>query len=352
MKKFFALFLSTVLLLSGCASSENSEIISGAGTQNVVSENIPESSDSLDKPESDGTDSVNSEDTSLEGGAETSEESKAETIAPQTSENNELSEESSEIIPESEVLSESNPENAGGSDSSSVPVESTTVTVREQDTESSKPAKTKSKLSVSTKKPEASAASTSAATVTTPVTVPDTAAPELSEEAPEEKPDESTQGFYVSGTKLFDANGNEFVMRGINHPHSWFKNQDETALAAIAKTGANCVRIVCSDGQQYTKDSADTLLQLVERCKTLEMIAILEVHDITGKDDLSALERTVDYWIEVKEALIGNEAYVMLNIANEWIGTWESDTWTKGYTAAIPRLREAGIKNTDRKSVV
>lgn len=356
MKKFFVLFLSTVLLLSGCASSENSEIISGAGTQNVVSENIPESSDSLDKPEADGTDSVNSEDTSLESGAETSEESKAETIAPQTSENNELSEESSEIIqesqdpsesiPESEVLSESNPENAGGSDSSSVPVESTTVMVREQDTESSKPDRTESKPSVSTKKPEASAASTSAATVTTPVTVPDTAAPEFSEETPEEKPDESAQGFYVSGTKLFDANGNEFVMRGINHPHSWFKNQDETALAAIAKTGANCVRIVCSDGQQYTKDSADTLLQLVERCKTLEMIAILEVHDITGKDDLSALERTVDYWIEVKEALIGNEAYVMLNIANEWIGTWESDTWTKGYTTAIPRLREAGIKNT------
>ena len=76
------------------------------------------------------------------------------------------------------------------------------------------------------------------------------------------------------------------------------------------------------------------------------MIAILEVHDITGKDDLSALERTVDYWIEVKDALIGNEAYVILNIANEWVGTWESDTWTKGYTAAIPRLREAGIKNT------
>ena len=25
-------------------------------------------------------------------------------------------------------------------------------------------------------------------------------------------------GFYVSGTKLYDANGSEFVMRGVNYP--------------------------------------------------------------------------------------------------------------------------------------
>lgn len=30
----------------------------------------------------------------------------------------------------------------------------------------------------------------------------------------------SQTGFMVSGTKLLDANGNEFIMRGINHPHS------------------------------------------------------------------------------------------------------------------------------------
>lgn len=159
-------------------------------------------------------------------------------------------------------------------------------------------------------------------------------------------PAEVSGGFTVSGTKLLDANGNEFVMRGINHPHSWFAAQDETALKAIAQTGANTVRIVCGDGQQYNRDSADTLRRLTDMCRELGMVAILEVHDITGKDDLDALAKTVDYWIEVKDALIGSEAYVILNIANEWIGTWESDTWAKGYTAAIPRLREAGIKNT------
>lgn len=162
---------------------------------------------------------------------------------------------------------------------------------------------------------------------------------------PDEEP-AAAAGFRVEGTKLLDANGNEFVMRGINHPHSWFASQDDTALEAIAATGANTVRIVCGDGQQYNRDSAETLKALVEKCRELKMVAILEVHDITGKDDVSLLENTVDYWIDVKDALIGNEAYVILNIANEWVGTWEGEIWRDGYVSAIPKLREAGIKNT------
>ncbi len=160
------------------------------------------------------------------------------------------------------------------------------------------------------------------------------------------EPEETSAGFSISGGQLLDANGNAFVMRGINHPHSWFASQDETALKAIADTGANTVRIVCGDGQQYNRDSAETLSRLIERCKELEMIAVLEVHDITGKDELDKLAKTVDFWIDVKDALIGNEAYAILNIANEWVGTWESDIWAQGYTSAIPRLRAAGIKNT------
>lgn len=163
-----------------------------------------------------------------------------------------------------------------------------------------------------------------------------------------ETTDEQTQqsGFTVSGTKLLDANGNEFIMRGINHPHSWFTAEDDTALEAIAATGANTVRIVCGSGQQYTKDSVESLNKVTDKCKELQMIAILEVHDITGKDNTSLLETAADYWIEVKEALIGKENYVILNIANEWVGTWDGQTWCDGYTSIIPKLRDAGIKNT------
>lgn len=156
----------------------------------------------------------------------------------------------------------------------------------------------------------------------------------------------STGGFSVSGTSLIDANGNEFVMRGINHPHAWFTAQDDTALEAIAAAGANTVRIVCGSGQQYNRDTMDSLNMITDKCRELQMIAVLEVHDITGKDDADLLEAASDYWIDVKDALIGKESYVILNIANEWVGRWDGQTWCDGYTSVIPKLRNAGIRNT------
>ncbi len=153
-------------------------------------------------------------------------------------------------------------------------------------------------------------------------------------------------GFHVSGTKLLDANGNEFVMRGINEAHAWYKAQDQTSINAIAATGANCVRIVCGDGDQYARDSVESLKSVIEMCKNNKLVAILEVHDATGKDEVQYLRNAADYWIQVKDALIGNEKYVILNIANEWCGSWNADIWKEGYTEVIPKLRNAGIKNT------
>lgn len=153
-------------------------------------------------------------------------------------------------------------------------------------------------------------------------------------------------GFAVNGTKLLDANGNEFVFRGVNHAHTWFKDQMDTALEAIAKTGSNSVRIVLSDGYQWQKDDAESVRKIVDKCKELKMIAILEVHDGTGNNSTDALESACNYWIEIKDVLMGNEAYVILNIANEWTGDWNSRLWRDGYVSVIPKLRDAGIKNT------
>lgn len=167
------------------------------------------------------------------------------------------------------------------------------------------------------------------------------------EESSESKPvTASEDGFKVDGTKLLDANGNEFIMRGINHAHTWYLKEDTTAIKAIADTGANTVRIVCSDGQQWTKDSREMLETVIDLCIDNEMIAVVEVHDATGKDDISALRHATDYWIEMKDVLIGKEQYVILNIANEWAGSWDGALWRDGYIEAIPKLREAGIKNT------
>lgn len=156
----------------------------------------------------------------------------------------------------------------------------------------------------------------------------------------------ATNGFYVSGNTLYDATGTPFVMRGINHAHSWFKSDSATAIPAIAATGSNTVRIVLSDGSQYTKDDINSVKNLISLAEQNNLIAVLEVHDATGKDDIASLNSAVDYWISIKDALIGKEDKVIINIANEWYGTWNGSNWADGYKQAIPKLRNAGLTHT------
>lgn len=156
----------------------------------------------------------------------------------------------------------------------------------------------------------------------------------------------TTTGFHTSGTTLYDAKGNPFIMRGINYPYAWYKGQEDTAIPAIARTGTNCIRIVMGDGQQYSKTSLAEIQKLLRLCKDNHLIAIVEAHDATGSDNIQDLENVANYWIEMKNVLIGNEANVILNIANEWTGSWDSSTWASGYQQVIPKLRNAGIKNT------
>lgn len=172
---------------------------------------------------------------------------------------------------------------------------------------------------------------------------PQTALPEETTLAPTET--ETSCGIHVSGTELLSAAGEPFLIRGVNHPHSWFPQEDETALWAMADLGCNAVRIVCGCGILYEKDTAEDLIQLTDLCRELGLAVILEVHDITGQDHPDLLEQVVDYWIEVREALIGRENFVILNIANEWKGQRWGREWGRAYAAQIPRLREAGIRN-------
>jgi len=152
-------------------------------------------------------------------------------------------------------------------------------------------------------------------------------------------------GMYVDGTTLRMQDGSAFVMRGINHSHCWYKEEDLTAFDAISDTGANCIRIVLANGVQWDKDEADEVRKLIEMAKERNMVAIVEVHDGTGDDSIETFRSITNYWVDIADVLKGTEGYCILNIANEWVGSWNSTIWRDGYTEAIPKLREAGIKN-------
>jgi mannan endo-1,4-beta-mannosidase len=153
-----------------------------------------------------------------------------------------------------------------------------------------------------------------------------------------------SQSFTVSGTKLTDANGNEFVIRGVNNPHVWYQKQSLDALNRIAELRANCIRIVW---QTYGRPGQlDTVLN---RCVELEMIPMIELHDATGNPKAEKLLETVSYFKkpEVRSVLLKYEKYVLINLANEWGDYFITpEYWKISYMQAIKLLRNAGIKST------
>lgn len=156
-------------------------------------------------------------------------------------------------------------------------------------------------------------------------------------------------GFSVSGTQLLDANGQPFIMRGVNHPHTWYR--DRTAsFADIAATGANTVRVVLSDGQQWTRNDEADVVNVINLCKANQLICVLEVHDVTGSGEqqtAGTLANAVQYWVDIAGALVGQEDYVIINIANEPFGNGQPvSAWVDGHVDAIETLRNAGLTHT------
>ena len=157
--------------------------------------------------------------------------------------------------------------------------------------------------------------------------------------------DKVHDGLYVDGTMLKTAEGESVILRGVNHAHCWYRSSDETAFAAIADTGANCIRIVCACGIQWDADTEESIAEAIERARALGMLAIVEVHDGTGDNSIDTLVSIADFWCGMAGVLAGTENYCILNIANEWCGSRSAGNWRDGYVKVIPMLREAGISN-------
>ena len=171
---------------------------------------------------------------------------------------------------------------------------------------------------------------------------------ELDTAASSQEPEVSdVEGFHVDGNKLLDVCDNEFVMRGVNMAYTWYKSSAYDQLKAIRNHGANAVRIVLTDGKDYgtSADEASEVKRLIEACRELGMVTILEVHDETGSDKISDLEDAARYFANIADVLKGTEASVIINIANEWHNSSSAENWRNGYLRAIPIIRETGLRH-------
>ena len=155
-------------------------------------------------------------------------------------------------------------------------------------------------------------------------------------------------GFSISNGQLVDNNGTPFIMRGVNYPYTWFQSRNtQQDLAAIAATGANTVRVVLSTGGQWARVPGPQVAQVIQWCKDLRMIAVLEVHDSTGWNDGAAvnISNAVTYWTssDIRTAINGQENFVIINIANEPFGNNTTASYFPNTRDAIIALRNAGL---------
>jgi mannan endo-1,4-beta-mannosidase len=159
-------------------------------------------------------------------------------------------------------------------------------------------------------------------------------------------PAHAATGLHISGRNIVEANGSTFVMRGINHMHTWYAGQTGS-FADIKATGANTVRVVLSGGR-WTANTAADVTNVINLCKTNRLICVLENHDTTGYGEDTAaysLDQAVNYWIGLKSVLVGQENHVVINIGNEPIGNTNPGQWTAATVAAIQKMRTNGFEH-------
>ncbi|MEO3754526.1 cellulase family glycosylhydrolase [Streptomyces sp. B6B3] len=171
----------------------------------------------------------------------------------------------------------------------------------------------------------------------------------LGQAARAESPAPLATGLHIDDGRLVESTGNDFVIRGVNAAHTWYTDRTSQSLADIKALGANTVRVVLSSGNQWTRNDAADVSNVIAQCKANRLICVLEVHDTTGYGEQSAavsLDVAANYWIDIQSALAGQEDYVILNIGNEPYGNNNYAGWTADTRAAIQKLRNAGFDHT------
>lgn len=167
-------------------------------------------------------------------------------------------------------------------------------------------------------------------------------------------------GFHTDGVRLLDANGKEFLMRGYNYSYAWQKDWWGAAFSTAKKYNCNALRIQLSDGQNSSLGGycgANQVSDLIRSCKDNHFIGVFNVQDTGGGNDANVLLHAADYWVGIKNAVIGQEKYCIVNIGNEWMGSpgrdcngewgdYQENLWSDTYIEAVRRIRSAGIKNT------
>jgi hypothetical protein len=153
-------------------------------------------------------------------------------------------------------------------------------------------------------------------------------------------------GFFTYNGRLYDPNGNEFRIRGVDRTHF-----DSNAAAGILRGQANTVRYTLYTINQGSTPNAATYEAgaLADHIAHGQFVVISDFYStpadgsfqITGNTNPTILADVVSWWVNNEATFAPIMDRMAINIANEW-GPANSTVWRDSYINAITRLRAAG----------
>jgi hypothetical protein len=148
-------------------------------------------------------------------------------------------------------------------------------------------------------------------------------------------------GLFVLNGKLYDSNGAEFRIRGVNLCH-----YDSIANSGpgIARSNANTVRVgywVSSVPTSAYVNSVQTFISDREVAIPTMFRVPGTTNALSGDQSTADLAATVNNWVTNLPYYAPLQQHLIINVANEW-GPANSATWASAYESAIARLRAAG----------
>jgi mannan endo-1,4-beta-mannosidase len=163
----------------------------------------------------------------------------------------------------------------------------------------------------------------------------------------------------VMGKHLLGPCGDTLILKGLNYaPYNWGWSVDQLRINELAKTKANCVRLVWyKNGSSGTPSNTYANFSLLDSALAQSvrngLIPILELHDQTCQNSPASLISLANWFTQpaIIQLIQKYEHSLILNIANEvlyvnWTGnpTQAKVIFQNTYSTIVANLRASGIK--------
>lgn len=150
-------------------------------------------------------------------------------------------------------------------------------------------------------------------------------------------------GLFVLNGAVYDSNSVPFKIRGVDLDQPLGTNSQP----GMSNANVNNARFAVRDGDGSAATYATYITNNMVAYKQVAVPVVFNAggYLMSGNTNDAALTAAVSWWTSNYSALSGVQKHMVLNIANEWNGSSQSD-WATQYATAIAAIRSAGYTCT------